>query len=123
MRIELEIKELTLKDVYNIEEYKEDGLYLVNDGIAYLLVSVYDKSVYTIPLQNKGIVNQYEAKAKTECIEDIKGMLEHKVNYIIELLEGQKNEPLVVTSNTELDIDKITKLVQSVNAPFIKNHS
>ena len=120
MKIELELKELVLKDAYNKDNYKEAGLHLVNDGIAWLLVNVEDNMVHTMPIPNKDIIKQYEFNAETRCMEDIKGILENKLNYIIDLLERQDDIPLAVQPiNTEVDIDKITKLVQSINAPFI----
>lgn len=120
MKIEFELKELNLKDVHNREAYKEDGIHLVNDGVAWLLVNVNDAGIYTMPIPNKDIIKQYESNAKNRCMEDIKGTLYSKLDYIIDLLERQEVKPLEVQSvNTELDIDKITKLVQSINAPFM----
>ena len=120
MKIELELKELSLKDIYNREAYEEDGLHLVNDGIAWVLVNVDDSGIYTIYLRNKDIIKQYEFNAKSRSMEDIKGTLYSKLDYIIDLLNRQDDVPLAVQPiNTELDIDKITKLVQSINAPFM----
>lgn len=120
MTIELEVKELSVKDAYNREAYEEAGLHLVNDGVAWLLVNVVDSGIYTIHLRNKDIIKQYEVNAKSRSMEDIKGTLYSKLDYIIDLLNRQDEVPLAVQPiNTELDIDKITKLVQSINAPFI----
>lgn len=120
MIIELEIKELTLKDVHNREAYEEAGLHLVNDGVVWLLVNVNDAGIQTIPIPNKDIIKQYEFNSKTRAMEDIKGTISSKLDYILDLLERQEVNPLAVQSiNTELDIDKVTKLVQSINAPFM----
>lgn len=120
MKIELELKELSLKDTHNREAYEEAGLYLVNDGIAWLLVNVDDSGIHTLHLQNKDVIKQYEFNAKSRSMEDIKGTVYGKLDYIIDVLERQDAVPLAVQHiNTELDIDKITKLVQSINAPFI----
>lgn len=120
MTIELEVKELSIKDVPNREAYEEAGLHLVNDGIAWLLVNVDDTGVHSMFIPNKDIIKQYEFNAKSRCMEDIKGTIYGKLDYIIDLLERQDDVPLAVQPiNTELDIDKITKLVQSINAPFM----
>ena len=120
MIIELEIKELTLNDVHNREAYEEAGLHLVNDGVVWLLVNVDDAGIHTIHIPNKDIIKQYEFKSKTSAMEDIKGTISSKLDYILDLLERQEVNPLAVQSiNTELDIDKVTKLVQSINAPFM----
>lgn len=120
MTIELEVKELSVKDAHNRESYKEIGLHLVNDGVAWLLVNVFDKHVHSICIPNKDVIKQYEFNAKSRCMEDIKGTVYGKLDYIIDLLERQEVKPLAVQSiNTELDIDKITKLVQSINALFM----
>lgn len=120
MKIELELKELSLKDIHNREAYEEAGLHLVNDGIAWLLVNVDDSGIHTLYLRNKDIIKQYEFNAKSRSMEDIKGTLYSKLDYIIDLLNRQDDVPLAVQPiNTELDIDKITKLVQSINAPFM----
>lgn len=120
MKIELELKELSLKDTHNREAYEEAGLHLVNDGIAWLLVNVDDTGIHTLHLQNKDVIKQYEFNAKSRCMKDIKNTVYGKLDYIIDLLERQDEVPLAVQPiNTELDIDKITKLVQSINAPFI----
>lgn len=120
MKIELELKELSLKDVHNREAYEEAGLHLVNDGIAWLLVNVDDSVIHTLHLQNKDIIKQYENLGKNKATIDIHGSIENRLEYIIDLLERQEVKPLAVQSiNTEIDIDKITKLVQSINAPFM----
>lgn len=120
MTIELELKELSLKDTHDREAYEEAGLHLVNDGIAWLLVNVDDTGIHTICMPNKDVIKQYEFNAKSRCMEDIKGTIYCKLDYIIDLLERQDEVPLAVQPiNTELDIDKITKLVQSINAQFI----
>lgn len=120
MQIALELKELSLKDVHNREAYKEAGLHLVNDGVAWLLVNVDDSGIYTIHLQNKDIIKQYENLGRSKAARDIHGIIENRLNYIIDLLERQEVKPLAVQSiNTEIDMDKITKLVQSINAPFM----
>ena len=116
MKIELELKELSLKDIHNREAYEEAGLHLVNDGIAWLLVNVDDSGIYTIHLQNKDIIKQYENLGRSKAAIDIHGSTENRLNYIIDMLEKQKDiEPLAVQSiNTKIDMDKITKLVQSI---------
>lgn len=120
MIIELEIKEISVDKVHDKGSYQKEGLYLVNDGIAWLLISASKDNIYSMPLQNKDIVMQFENKAKTRCMEDIKGVLEGKLNYIIELVKRQEDKPIAIHhTSAELDIDKITKLVQSVNAPFM----
>lgn len=120
MTIELELKELSLKDTHNREAYEEAGLHLVNDGIAWLLVNVDDTGVHSMVIPNKDVIKQYEFKATSRYMEDIKGTVYGKLDYIIDLLEKQDEIPLAVQHiNTELDIDKITKLVQSINAPFM----
>lgn len=120
MQIALELKELSLKDAHNRDAYEEAGLHLVNDGVAWLLVNVDDSGIHTLHLQNKDIIKQYENLGRSKAARDIHSITENRLNYIIELLERQEVKPLAVQSiNTEIDMDKITKLVQSINAPFM----
>lgn len=120
MTIELELKELSTKNVHDRESYKEYGLHLVNDGVAWLLVNVDDSGIHSMCIPNKDVIKQYEFNAKYRAMEDVKGILYNKLDYIIDLLERPEVKPLAVQPiNTELDIDKITKLVQSINAPFM----
>lgn len=120
MQIALELKELSLKDAHNRDAYEEAGLHLVNDGVAWLLVNVDDSGIHTLHLQNKDIIKQYENLGRSKAYRDIHSITENRLNYIIELLERQEVKPLAVQSiNTEIDMDKITKLVQSINAPFM----
>lgn len=120
MTIELEVKELSTKNVHNRESYKEYGLHLVNDGVAWLLVNVDDSSIHSMCIPNKDVIKQYENLGKHKAARDIHGIVENRLNYIVDILEKQEVKPLAVQSiNTEIDIDKITKLVQSINAPFM----
>ena len=120
MTIELEIKELKIDKVHNTESYPKEGLYLVNDGIAWLLVSATNDNIYTMPLHNKDIVKQLEFNAKNRCMEDIKGTIYSKLDYLIGLLERQDSKPIAIHNSSEpIDIDKITELIKSVTAPFM----
>ena len=120
MTIELEIKELKIDKVHNKESYPKEGLYLVNDGIVWLLVSATNDNIYTMPLHNKDIVKQLEFNSKNRCMEDIKGTIYSKLDYLIGLLERQDSKPIAIHNSSEpIDIDKITELIKSVTAPFM----
>lgn len=120
MTIELEVNELSTKNVHARESYKEDGLYLVNDEIAWLLVSVIGTSVYTMPIPNKDIIKQYENLGRSKTDIDIYGITENRLNYIVDMLEKQKDiKPLYVEQTSSSNLEEVTKLVQAVNAPFM----
>ena len=120
MTIELELKELTLKDVHNMESYKEAGIYLVDDGIAWLLVNVDDAGIHSMCIPNKDIIKQYENLGRSKAARDIHGIIENKLNYIVDMLEKQIDiKPLYVEQNSSSNLEEVTKLVQAVNAPFM----
>ena len=120
MTICLEITEIDVQQVHKRESYKEDGLYLVNEGVAWLLVSVSGTNVYTIPIANKNIATQYENLGRSKAARDIHGIVENRLNYIVDMLEKQKDiKPLYVEQNSSSNLEEVTRLVQAVNAPFI----
>lgn len=120
MTIELEIKEIDVQQVHKRESYKEDGLHLVNDGVAWLLVSVTSTSVFTMPIANKKIITQYENLSKSTVARDIHGIIEGRLNYIVDMLEKQKDiKPLYVEQNSISNLEEVTRLIQAVNAPFM----
>lgn len=120
MTIELEVNELSTKNVHARESYKEDGLYLVNDEIAWLLVSVIGTSVYTMPIPNKDIIKQYESLGRYKSAKDIHGNTENRLNYIVDMLEKQMDiKPLYVEQPSSSNLEEVTRLVQAVNAPFM----
>ena len=120
MTIELEVNELSKKNVHARESYKEDGLYLVNDEIAWLLVSVIGTSIYTMPIPNKDIIKQYESLGRYKSAKDIHGNTENRLNYIVDMLEKQMDiKPLYVEQPSSSNLEEVTRLVQAVNAPFM----
>lgn len=90
MTICLEIIEIDVQQVHKRESYKEDGLYLVNDGIAWLIVSVVGTSVCTMAIANKNIIKQYENLGRSKAARDIHGIVENRLNYIVDMLEKKK---------------------------------
>ena len=120
MTICLEITEIDVQQVHKRESYKEEGLHLVNDGVAWLLVSVAGTGVYTMPIANKNIITQYENLGRSKAARDIHGIVENRLNYIVDMLEKQKDvKPLYVEQNSSSNLEEVTKLVQAVNAPFM----
>ena len=113
IQIKLEEREIETSKLFDVTQYNGEGLYIVNDGITWSLVSVENGLVNTIPLKNKDILKQYREQATAECQKDLATSIEGKLNHIISLL-SENNEP----QNKSLsDIESITKLVAVAQKP------
>ncbi len=52
------------EDVYDATKYKEDGVYIINDGIATMLTTVQNGNVVLIPLPPNSFETEIEAELK-----------------------------------------------------------
>lgn len=128
--ITLKFREIKLApgDLYDVSKYTNgDGLYIVNDGIAHLLVSVVNSVIVSIPLPNRQILDEYARQAKSDaaqCERDILADLERKIKHFETMLsESLKGvaEAIATTASkkpeTTLDLAGLTKMIAVAQKP------
>jgi len=119
--IKLEFNELEIKpdDLFKPEMYEPNSLNLVNDGIAFHLVSVLGNMVQAIPLQNVDIFKQ-KIDDSTKCARESYAQdVDRKLKYITEQLNKLEDKP----SNDTFGLDAITKLVAVSQKPEMLKES
>ena len=111
----LEFKEIKLKpsDMFDITKYPGEGLYIVDDGALWQLVSNLNGAVYAIPLPNKDIFEQYAERAIDQAQRDVLKFVEYKLSSIIELL-GKPQQ-----SQGGVNMQEITQLVIAAQKPEV----
>jgi len=108
--------ELSNVDMHNRDSYPEDGLYVVNDGIANVLCTVANGAVYSTVLPEKFIVQNYE-KVLHRDIDELYAMLDSINTKVAESL-GIPSELLTSTQNTGgVSEDALLKALAIVQKP------
>jgi len=101
MKITIELEELDLKGkgIFDEAAYPNEGIYLVNDNIAYNIVSKVNGSVYTVPIANKDILKQYiDADTAVACI-NINRDIDNKFDTILDAIKHQPSTMVQTLSN------------------------
>jgi len=130
-------KKITLKfEVLDIEPINvgnatyypsKNGIYLVNDGIMHMLVSVVNGFVTTLVLPNKQILDEYASQAKSDaakCERDVLADLEGKFKVFEQVLgESLKGVAEAITgiantkTGSDIDLAGLTKLIAVAQKP------
>jgi hypothetical protein len=122
--IKISTLDINASEMYDINTYpKEDGLYIVNDSIAYYLVGKYNGLINTISLPSKQVVdNLIEANVEgyRKEVENIKCEYKQALNETTSKLDELKqlilNMELPAPAGT-MDINALTKLVAVAQSP------
>ena len=128
MKITLDITEMSVTNVYNLNSYEKEGLYLVNDGITYMLVYYDGEVVATLGLPNKLVLDEYireELKQAQVAEKDFHSILESKlervnkgIDYITEMLHKPAETKEVIESNgNNFDLKELTNMLAISQKP------
>lgn len=124
MLIEIEEIKIANIDLFLPSEYEENSLNLVNDGIAFHLVTCINGIVNLIPLPNKDILKSYANTAGARCKEDTERLLANKLEGLHKMIEGNmtkfidsKREDIVIPTTQNFNIKDLTELIAVAQKP------
>lgn len=112
MRVELEIIELNnIKKALDRESYEKEGIYIVNDGLGFLLVSVQESFVSSIAIPNKDILEAYKSEKYAKAQRDLFGIIDSRLDFIVHKLKENKS--------SESNLSEVVEIIKAINEPFI----
>lgn len=112
MKVELEIIELdSVKKALDRDSYEKDGIYIVNDGIGFLLVVVQADFFNSIALPNKEILGAYKSEKYAKAQRDLFGIIDSRLDFIVNKLKENKY--------SESNLSEVVEIIKAINEPFI----
>jgi len=128
MILKLEVMQIEPISILDISKYPSgDGMYLVNDGIAHLIVVVFAGIASSVRIPNTQILDEYTRKAKGDaarCERDVLSDLERKIK-VFETVLGESlvgiADAISKISNkkqdSNIDLAGLTKLIAVAQKP------
>ena len=112
MTVKLEMLSLKPDEMYSVNKYPGDGLYIVDDGIMYLLAGVFNGGVASIPLPSKQVIDEYARIVKDTCLHNQNDIAKQDIETRRKLI----NEIEELDTTMERVLDELSRLTGQLSA-------